>query len=64
MRAKNCSRKLTLADAREIWRRRLAGEAQHQIAAVFDVNPGRISEILSGKRFPEAWTDNIRRINL
>jgi transcriptional regulator with XRE-family HTH domain len=48
------SRHLTLVDAIEIWRRRLNGEVQHRIAAAFDVNQGRISEILSGKRFPAA----------
>jgi len=29
-------------------------EAQHKIAAAYEVNQGRISEILSGKRFPAA----------
>jgi predicted XRE-type DNA-binding protein len=54
MRANPTSRLLTLSDAVEIWHRRSAGEAQHKIAAAFDVNQGRISEILSGKRFPAA----------
>lgn len=25
---------------------------QHQIAAALDINQGRVSEVLSGKRFP------------
>lgn len=54
MRASAVSRHLTLNDAIEICRRRLNGEAQHKIAAAYDVNQGRISEILSGKRFPAA----------
>jgi len=54
MRTNPESRHLTLHDAIEIWHRRSAGEAQHKIAAAFDVNQGRISEILSGKRFPAA----------
>jgi transcriptional regulator with XRE-family HTH domain len=54
MRADVISRHLTLNDAIEIWRRRSSGEAQHKIAAVFEVNRGRISEILTGKRFPAA----------
>ena len=54
MRANPTSRLLTLSYAVEIWHRRSAGEAQHKIAAAFDVNQGRISEILSGKRFPAA----------
>jgi transcriptional regulator with XRE-family HTH domain len=54
MRANVVSRRLTLNDAIEIWRRRSSGEAQHKIAAAFEVNQGRISEILAGKRFPAA----------
>jgi transcriptional regulator with XRE-family HTH domain len=54
MRANATSRHLTLNDAVEIWNRRSAGEAQHKIAAAYDVNQGRISEILSGRRFPAA----------
>lgn len=54
MRAHPTSRNLTLNDAIEIWHRRSAGEAQHKIAASYDVNQGRISEVLSGKRFPAA----------
>ena len=46
------SNSLTLADAIEIWRRIKAGEFLNRIAADFDVNPGRISEIKTGKRFP------------
>jgi hypothetical protein len=53
-RADVISRRLILNDAIEIWRRRSSGEAQHKIAAVFEVNQGRISEILTGKRFPAA----------
>lgn len=54
MRAANTSRTLTLPDAAEIWRRRNEGEAQHKIAAALGVNQGRVSEVLSGKTFPEA----------
>lgn len=54
MRSAVTSRHLTLNDAIEIWRRRSNGEAQHKIAALFDVNQGRISEILSGRRYPAA----------
>ena len=54
MRANVVSRHLTLNDAVEIWHRRSSGEAQHKIAAAFEVNQGRISEILAGKRFPAA----------
>jgi hypothetical protein len=54
MRSANVSAGLTETDAVQIWQRRLNGEAQHLIAAEFNVNPGRIAEVLSGKRFPNA----------
>ena len=54
MRADTTSQHLKLGDAIEIWRRRLVGEAQHKIAAAYEVNQGRIFEIFSGKRFSAA----------
>lgn len=48
------SPQLTLDNAVEIHLRRWRGDAQHTLAAAFGVNQGRISEVLSGKRFPEA----------
>lgn len=48
------SPRMTRDDARLIWRRRAEGAAQHEIAAELGVNQGRISEVLSGKRFPGA----------
>lgn len=48
------SRRLTLSDAVEIWKLHAAGMFQNRIAALFDVNPGRVNEILKGHRFPEA----------
>jgi len=51
---RNGSRALTAELAREI--KKLAEETdlmQHQIAAVLGINQGRVSEVLSGKRFPE-----------
>lgn len=54
MRSTPTSPPLTLDDAIEVHKRRALGEAQHVIAAGFGVNPGRISEILTGRRFPEA----------
>lgn len=46
------SRRLTEAEAIIILQRVYQGEFQNRIAADFDVNPGRISEIKTGKRFP------------
>ncbi|BCB17332.1 hypothetical protein [Bosea sp. ANAM02] len=47
------SRRLTASDAAIIKNRILRGEFLNRIAADFDVNPGRISEIKTGKRFAE-----------
>ena len=46
------SHSLTFDDATEIWLRYWSGEFQHRIAALFDVNPGRINEVIKGKRHP------------
>lgn len=48
------SRRLTLQDAVEVWLCRWQGHLQHHIAASLGVNQGRISEVLTGKLFPEA----------
>ena len=45
------SKRLTYSDALEIWRRHWNGEFQNRIAAHFDVNPGRVNEVLKGKKF-------------
>ncbi len=46
------SRRLTFEDAVEIWIRHWSGEFQNRIAAHFDVNPGRVNEVLKGQRHP------------
>ena len=48
------SRRLTQEDAIKIWFMLWDGWLQSRIAAYFDVNIGRISEIKTGKRFPQA----------
>ena len=48
------SRIPTFDEAVEIHRRLLRGEFQHDIAAQFGFNQGRISEVKSGKRHPLA----------
>lgn len=50
------SRRLTIDDAKQIRRMLADGWLQSRIAAHFDVNAGRISEIKTGKRFPEPDT--------
>jgi len=45
------SSRLTFEDAIEIWIRIIRGEYQSRIAADYDVNIGRISEIKTAKKF-------------
>jgi len=54
MRSGRTSPLLTLDHAIAIWRMRWQGFAQHEIAAALKLNQGRVSEVLTGKRFPEA----------
>ena len=41
---------LTFEDAVDIWRRFWRGEFQHRIAADYDVNPGRVNEVVKERR--------------
>jgi hypothetical protein len=54
---------LTEIDAVDIWLRYWAGEFQHKIAAHYGINQGRISEIVSGKRFPASKRAAAERLN-
>lgn len=52
--ARRPSRRLSFEDAVTVWLRRWNGEFQNRIAASFDVNPGRINEVLKGRLHPES----------
>ncbi|WP_071923050.1 MULTISPECIES: hypothetical protein [Chelatococcus] len=52
MTARRPSYKLTFEDAVQIHLRIQAGELQSRIAADYDVNGGRISEVNTGKLHP------------
>lgn len=54
MRVANVSPPITLDNAIYIWRRRSEGAANHVIAFELGVNQGRVSEVLTGKQFPQA----------
>lgn len=41
---------LTFDDAIAIWLRYWNGEFQNRIAASFDVNPGRVNDVLKGRK--------------
>ncbi len=58
------SRKLTEEDAVQIWILLLQGLLQHEIAALFGCNQGRISEIKNGKRFPGSKEKAMRQLGL
>jgi len=47
----NKTPKLSFDDAVQVWLMRWSGMYQHDIAAHFAENQGRISEILTGKRY-------------
>ncbi len=55
------SRVLTYEDAIEVWLKRWDGWLQSRIAAHFDVNQGRICEVLKHKRHPGSYDDAILR---
>ena len=52
---------LTYEDAIKIHGMIMQGMKQHDIAAKFGVNQGRISEINTGKRFPGSKEDALKR---
>ena len=55
MTPKRLSVPLTRGLADRIWHlRRTTDLFQHQIAAQLSINQGRVSEVLTGKRFPDA----------
>lgn len=49
---RNPSRRLSFEDAVIVWRRYWDGEFQNRIAAAFDVNPGRISDVIKERLHP------------
>jgi hypothetical protein len=46
------SYRLTFDDAVDVWLRYWRGEFQHQIAAHYGVNQGRVNEVLKGHLHP------------
>jgi hypothetical protein len=50
MRAQPPSNRLSFEDAIVIWQRHWNGEFQNRIAADYDVNPGRVNEILKEQK--------------
>jgi hypothetical protein len=48
--------KLTYEDAVDIWLRHWAGEFQHDIAAAYGVNQGRVNDVLKERVHPGSKT--------
>lgn len=46
MGQKSAAYRLTFNDAIDVWQRHWAGDYQHDIAASYGVNPGRVNEVL------------------
>jgi len=55
------SYKITFDDAVLIWLLHWDGIFQHNIAAHFGVNPGRVNEVLKGRRHPGSREEALRR---
>ena len=53
-RKKSGSRAPSFEEAVDIWVRLLAGEYQHDIAASYGYNQGRIADVKSGRLHPDA----------
>jgi predicted XRE-type DNA-binding protein len=50
--ARQPSYRLTFTDAVDVWKLHWQGWYQNRIAARFDVNQGRVNEVLKGHRHP------------
>ena len=52
--ARKPSYRLVFEDAVKIWMRFWDGEYQNRIAADYDVNPGRVNDVVKGRRFKDS----------
>ena len=57
------SHKLTFEEAVQVHLMLMEGELQSRVAAVFDTNGGRISEVNTGKRHPGSLEEAIKRLH-
>lgn len=62
MNTQRNSRIPTKEEAIEIWLALLSGEYQHDIAARYGFNQGRVSEVKTRKRHPEAYTEAMKLV--
>ena len=59
---KSTAYRLTFDDAVDVWIRSWRGEFQHRIAAFYDVNPGRVSEVLKERTHLGSRTTAIAKL--
>lgn len=59
--ARKPSYRLTFADAVDIWVRIWNGEFQNRIAADYDVNPGRVNEVVKETLHPGSRAEALKR---
>jgi len=57
------SYKLTFEDAVKIWQLHWEGHFQNRIAAKFDVNPGRISEVINEHTLAGSKQAALKKLN-
>ncbi len=54
--------RLTFEDAVNVWLRHWNGEFQHNIAASYAVNPGRINEVLKERTYFGSKAEAVKRL--
>lgn len=54
--------RLTFEDAVNVWLRHWNGEFQHNIAASYAVNPGRINEVLKERNYFGSKAEAVKRL--
>lgn len=56
------SHRLTFDEAVQVWLLSFEGHFQNRIAAMFDTNPGRVNDVLKGRRHPGSQQEAMKRI--
>lgn len=54
---------LTFDDAVCVWLRHWNGEYQHRIAASYDVNPGRVNDVIKERKHFGSRAEAVRRLS-
>ncbi|OSI29580.1 hypothetical protein [Bradyrhizobium canariense] len=54
---------LTFDDAVYVWLRHWQGEYQHRIAATYDVNPGRVNDVIKERKHFGSRSEAAKRLS-